>query len=362
MPLGAVLADLTADGRRQYLYATTAPTGSARLVAADLDGRELWHHDFPAIPGTAPIWNTGGLILWQAGYFTDGQRQDVLVNVRRSIMHSDETYVLSGRDGRELWHRDHQLYDRGVGGQPFAIADYDGDGLDDAASLYPNIFYLLKGATGEDLVNVREGPYWGQPVAGDWESTGKPTVFFATERASLTGLYRLNGTMAWLDAQDRSPSSLAAFGDVDGDGQLEAVGVGYADGVRCYDTAGGKVKWRLPTPVARNPVGSASADLNGDGRDEVIFVTDRTLWCLGTIPAKAEPVLQEAAPSLRSEPALSVTKGQALSLSKGVLLWQIELPARLGPPAIADVDGTGQPSVLLVGSDGYVYCVKERSL
>lgn len=330
-PAGPVLADIEGDGLRQYVYATASPTGSGRLAVADLEGKELWHHDFPAIPGTVPIWNTGGVILWQVGYFTDPKRQDVLVNVRRSIMHSDETYLLSGRDGRELWHRDHQPYDRGVGGQPFAIADYDGDGLEDAASLYPDILYLLKGTTGEDLITVKQGPYWGAPVAGDWESTGKPTVFFATERASLTALYRLNGSLAWLDAQDKSPSSLAAFGDFDGDSQLEAIGVGYPNGIRCYDTATGRVKWRLASPLPGNPVGGASGDLNGDGRDEAIFVTGKTLWCTGA----------------------------AATGDEGIVLWRVELPPdRLGPPAIADVDGSGKPSILVVGNDGYVYCLR----
>ena len=222
--LGPVLADLTGDGRRQCLYATAAPDGGARLVAEELDGREAWHHDFPRFPGDAPVWNIGGLILWQAGFFTDPARQDVIVTLRRSIMHSDETYLLSGRDGHEIWHRDHQLYDRGAGGQPFAIADYDADGLDEACSLYPDLFYILEGADGQDYLTPKQGPYWGQPIAGDWESTGRPTVFFATERASLTGLYRINGSLAWLDAQDKRPSSLAAFGDLDGDGQLEAIG------------------------------------------------------------------------------------------------------------------------------------------
>jgi len=327
---GPVLADLSGDGRRQCLYATAAPDGSARLVAEELDGRPVWYHDFPRFPGGAPIWNIGGLILWQVGHFTDPARQDVIVTLRRSIMHSDETHLLSGRDGQEIWHRDHQLYDRGAGGQPFAIADYDADGLDEACSLYPDLFYILEGTDGKDHLTPKQGPYWGQPIAGDWESTGKPTVFFATERASLTALYRINGTLAWLNAQDKSPSSLAAFGDFDGDGQLEAIGVGYPDGIRCYATATGKVKWSLPAPVAGNPAGSASGDLNGDGRDEAIFVTDKTIWCLGTGGRQ----------------------------DQGAVLWQVELPAKLGPPTLADPDGAGRPAVLVAASDGFVYCVR----
>jgi hypothetical protein len=41
--------------------------------------------------------------------------------------------------------------------------------------------------------------------------------------------------------------------------------------------------------------------------------------------------------------------------------WTLDLPTSVGPPAIADVGGNGQASVLLVGADGYVYCVEGGS-
>ena len=178
---GPVVADLAGDGRRQLLIATASPDGCARFQADDLSGQALWHHDFPDIPGTAPVWNTGGIILWQTGHFSDQRQQDVLVTIRRSMMHSEETALLSGKDGRELWHRNRQISQRGVGGTPFAVADYDGDGLDDLASLHPSILYLLKGSTGVDLLakdaTWKEVPaqpvYWGQPIAGDFRARAR---------------------------------------------------------------------------------------------------------------------------------------------------------------------------------------------
>jgi len=149
---GPVVADLAGNGRRQLLTATASPSGSARFLASDLTGRELWHHDFERVPGTPPVWNMGGIILWQAGHFTDRRRQDVLVTIRRSMMHSEETLLLSGRDGHELWRRNRQISQRGVGGTPFALADFDGDGLEDAVSLNPSILYILKGANGRDIL------------------------------------------------------------------------------------------------------------------------------------------------------------------------------------------------------------------
>jgi len=352
---GPVLGDLAGDGNRQLLYATASPSGCARLVAADLDCRELWHHDFSQLPGAAPVWNTGGIILWQTGRFTHPARQDVLVTIRRSMMHSEETLLLSGVDGRAIWHRDRQLtnrgpdgelWSRGVGGTPFAIADFDSDGLDDAASMHPSLFYVLKGSTGADLVAMEARwdaipthlVFFCQPIAGDWLREGTPSILVAGASGALTAVLRPDGALAWWDALQSGPRCLPASGDFCGDGLPAIIGIGYWVGddperqeIRCYAAATGEIRWRMPLPAAGIPTGTASADVNGDGRDEALFVIDRTLYCVGT---------------------------DADAAGAGCLLWQIELPARLGPPALADTAGDGRLSILLTGEDGYVYCVE----
>ncbi len=333
--IGPVAADLLGDAHRQLIYANDSPGGCSRIIAADLAGRELWHHDFTNIPGGPLIWNVGATVLWQVGRFTGRRGQDVLVTNRRSMMHSEETVLLSGKDGSELWRRDREISSRGVGGIPFAIADYDGDGCEDAASFHPSIFYMLKGDSGKDIKamdttweKVPAKPvYWGMPIAGCFEGATQPGIFFAGR--SMTGLVRVDGSLAWWDALDKSPSCLPAFGDFSGNGHIEALGIGYEDGIRCYEAATGKIRWRLPAPESATPQGTASADLNGDGRDEALVAIDRTLYCLGE-----------------------------KSDGKGSLLWKISLPARIGQPSIADVDNTGTASILVVGADGYVYCVQ----
>ena len=341
--LGPVAANLLGQGCWHILYAASAPGGEARLVAADLAGRTLWHHDFPAIPGEAPIWNVGGIILWQAGHFTHPGRQDVLVTVRRSMMHSDETYLLSGLDGKVLWHRPRQIAQRSCGGQPFAIADFDGDGLDDAASFYTHIRYILRGLDGRDLLaaeNTWPGlpltpVYWGQPIAGTFDNSGKPSLLFTTTNRQMVGRVRADGSLAWSDAYDQAANGFPALGDFAGDGRTEAIWMGFPDGVRCYDVATGKRKWTLPLGADRGWTGGQgiSGDLNGDGRDEALFTVDHTLFCLGTA---------------------SEGKG-------GKLLWTLDLPAAVSTPILADCDGTKTGtdlSILLMGADGYLYCVR----
>ncbi len=333
---GPVIADLLGDGRRQIVLATSAPSGCARLAAQTLNGRELWHHDFPDIPGEPPIWNTGGILLWQAGQFTERGRRDVLVTIRRSMMHSEETLLLSGRDGRELWRRARQISQRGVGGAPFAVADFDEDDLDDATSLNPSILYALKGTSGRDILaqdaswpEVPARPvYWGVPFAGDFLGSGRTAIFFGGR--SMTGVVRVDGSLVWWDALDNAAQGPHAFGDFNGDGRLEAIALGYADGARCYDTATGKVLWRLPLDSPGGASGSASVDLDSDGRDEALFVFGNSLVCVGT----------------------------ALDGKHGEVRWRLELPGRVGPPSIMALDGDGSLTISVAGADGFVYGIQ----
>jgi outer membrane protein assembly factor BamB len=334
--LGPVVADLRGDGGRQLLYSTAAPSGCARFAAMELDGKECWTHDFAEIPGTPPVWNSGGIVLWQAGHFTDPVRQEVLVTVRRSMMHSEETLLLNGSDGRVLWRvarENTDMHSRGVGGTPFAVADFDGDGLDDAASFYPSLFYVLKGTSGANLLlmnaawdAVPEKPiYWGSAVAGAFESGRKPGAFMAG--GDMTALVRGDGTLAWWDALHQSPTQFA-FGYFNGDGKTEAMGFGYPDGIRCYDPADGRVQWSMLLPTGCAPTGTASADLNGDGRDEALLTSASMLYCFG---ASAE--------------------GTA-----GAMLWSILLPAALGPPTVAELEEV--TVILCAAQDGFVYCLR----
>jgi outer membrane protein assembly factor BamB len=172
--------------------------------------------------------------------------------------------------------------------------------------------------------------YWGIPITGSFEAEGSPSVFLATDRASMTGLVRPDGELLWWDALDKSPKQLPAVGDFDGDGAIEVIGIAYEDGIRCYNAASGEVKWRLAVPSTEVPSGVASADINGDGRDEAIFVIGKTIFCVGDTG----------------------------SGTGGEYLWQVELPVPVGPPSIAIVDGDKRLSILLLGEDGYVYCVQ----
>jgi len=253
--------------------------------------------------------------------------------------------LLSGDDGNVIWTRNKQISKRCVGGNSFAVADYDGDGLDDVASLWPSIFYLMKGTTGEDLIAMDtrwkqvydKEVYFGQAVAGDFLNDGKNSIFFSGRL--MTGVIKTDGTLVWFDALDKSAPHLPSFGDFDGDGKIEMIGVGFDDGIRCYDLASGKINWTMPSPLegkgfgmhSENPVsGAVAADIDSDGRDEALITMQNTLHCLAT----------------------------SRTSSDGEIRWSKVFTTQIGPPTIAQLEKQGEAIILVVGRDGIVYCLR----
>jgi outer membrane protein assembly factor BamB len=71
-----------------------------------------------------------------------------------------------------------------------------------------------------------------------------------------------------------------------------------------------------------------SANLDGDGRTEVLFgCDDGKLHALGERDGKPR------------------------------LLWSVALGRRVGEPILADLDGDGRPEVLVAAEDGRLYCL-----
>ncbi|WP_165228930.1 FG-GAP repeat domain-containing protein [Aquisphaera insulae] len=350
---GVVLADLVGDGTLATVAATTAPDGHARLVAHGPTGRLLWAADFDDLAGAPPEWNLGGLTLWFAGRFTDPRRCDVLVNIRRSTMHSDEAFLLDGRDGRRIWRRvqggNAGGNQRACGGSWMAVYDHDGDGRDDALCLYPDVVSVFDGPSGKLLLDRHTNhdvfkntwSMYAVPSVADFLRRGRPQVVyganatvFAMLAADASPLWQHGPTPGWPDV---SPG----IGDLDGDGAIELLSVGHrrpsgaGQEVRCFDAATGTVEWTLPltgldpSDEASAPMVPATADIDGDGRDEAVLAVGKCLLAVGTS-----------------------SDGKA-----GVIRWARSFPDQLGPPAIADTLGTGAAEVVVVCGDGNVYGV-----
>ncbi len=353
---GLLLTDLAGDGTLSTLAATRAPEGHARLVALAPDGRERWQRDFPAFPGAPPEWNIGGLTMWFAGRFRDARRNDVLVSLRRSTMHSDESVLLDGRTGAEVWKRTEGVLAgslrRGYGGAWTAVYDHDGNGLDDAATLYPDGVFVVEGATGRPLLDLDTNrklfpdvwSFYATPVAGDFLGNGGRQLLYAGNHYML-GLLDRGGRVQWSDRPfSGSPPVLPGVGDVDGDGRLELLFPGWARErgateaeLRCLDAATGRVEWRLSMPGgAFGPLGElrqpaplspSVADLDGDGREECLVPVANSLYAFAGAPG-----------------------GKA-----GEMKWQLKLPATIGPVAVVEAGGRGGIQLVVACADGYVY-------
>jgi len=323
-------ADLNGDGKCEVPVIGESPTGRARVTALDGDGKPLWHVDFDEMHGQRYIFRMGGVTHLFVGRLTDPERWDVYVSLMRSIMHSDVGLALRGADGEVLWRQD-KAQNMGYGGSGLAFADTDGDELDEIFCGYPICYWKADGQTGELAFFRNPGdvlpgwPAYAVPIIADFNLDGKPDAFFPSQY--VWGLLTLDGEKIWNLEEGDLPrgSVLPGMGDVDGDGKTE-VGAPFADGFRCYDAATGEHKWTVEVP--KGPyAGTFAADLDSDGRDEFFLAAGDRVVALGA--------------------------GEGA----GEILWEVELPGRVGEPSFADVDGDGLGEILVTCADGNLYCL-----
>jgi outer membrane protein assembly factor BamB len=171
-------------------------------------------------------------------------------------------------------------------------------------------------------------------LVADLLDKGEPQVLYSHE--FVTALLTGKGERIWKFDHPHPGGWLnqAGWGDVDGDGHAELFFPGAAGEkgreFQCRNAATGALKWRLPIPD-QQPTFPAVADINGDGRDECIFSMGKTVYAVGAAQAATE------------------------NASTGRILWTLDLPARAGPVAIADVEGNGAARIVVPCEDGNVY-------
>ncbi|MCC6492723.1 MAG: hypothetical protein IT424_06860 [Pirellulales bacterium] len=357
---GVVLADVNGDGDLETLYATQGDAGQARLVAASPDGEPLWQADFD-VTGGRRVFNEPGLILWRTGRFTSADHEDVLVQIMRGIGGTGEFHMLSGLTGETLWTRDYGNdpgtfgIQRGAGEAHMPVYDWDGDGLDEFVNFNPDMFYVVDGDGGPNLVQKPvsgmfaggQNPLYGQPIVADFRNNGTDSILFAGSYAQL-GLTDRNGVQVWSTpfVYDNTPGFIQGVGDVDGDGDLDLLSPGHpiapatytASRFHAYDAATGGLLWSVALPgrpfapvggaFADTPTLSVSGDIDGDGRVESLFAIGDTLYAVGADPGG----------------------------TSGRIEWSYRPDGGLlGSPVIADGNGDGRAEIIVVSTSGYVY-------
>ncbi len=347
--VGPLAADLVGDGGAEVVAASQDHSGRALLVAYRHDGSALWRKHFDQTPGALPVWNAGALTFWWPGSFRSPNQTDLLVQTRRGLMHSDIGELVDGRTGATLWrHEKAVLRDQfswGYAGIPPAVADLDGDGLDEIISLYPVCFWIADGRTGDllrgiNLADRKRLPAWaayGEPMVHRFSGKGVPEILL--DSPYILALLDTNGTPIWhgLGRADypttanegnsgETTSTKHALVDFAGDGKFQLVSAGYGDGVRVIDPKTGKILWSLPAPA---PTCSRVVAVDIDGRkgDELLYAVGSDL--------------------------IAITG----DLSGGKILWKWKGPATLSMPAVADLEGDGKAAIIVCAADGTVCCL-----
>jgi len=294
--LGIVGGDIDGDGMAEALAIRPAASGEAELVAYRADGSEAWSHVVEGYGARAPVWNEGGVTRWAVGHFLDPERLDVLVAVRRSIMHSDETWLIRADTRETVWQRDilevrppwsdsDWRHTRGYGGGPMAFADLGADGLDDIAMCYPAEYSVVDGATGDQMHVLDAGPLAG--TDGYWAPSGEPMAFPLPGEPLVGVLWRSPGILIamahgdrprvlWRTEPEDGANGGAALADAEGTGEMAIGAAGFSDGFRCYAAATGELLWRRGG--SSSPVSNALAlDVDGDGRYEFVWAEGATI-------------------------------------------------------------------------------------
>ncbi len=338
---GVVASDIDGDGRDEIVCSHRTQDGDGTLRVLRRDGSVLWEHAFERVPVGGL---EAGVDLWSVGRFTNRKGHDIWVTLHRTSKGSNESCVLSGQDGRELWNIKTIQADTGGGGKvsrPFGqawpfIADVNGDGLDEIGMCPYEIYSVTRGGDGQHVI----GPLWFinkkyfgrwlayfSPTLVDLDADAKPDVFLNTASCTAGGVaaIALDGTPKYVHWHDNPTGcgSYQAVADVDGDGRVE-IGASHIDGrFRCYRGSDGEVRWeqKLPPGGCSHVV---AADIDGDGTGEFVFVgPDNTLYAL---------------------------RGK-MDAPGGRVAWKLPL-GTTGTPIIADVNGDATAEILLVGGDG----------
>lgn len=351
-----LMANVTGDERLEVISVTTGEDGQAVVEALSRSGERLWASPFP-VPGRAPTQEAAGITNWTAGNFRSQVHQDVLVHYR--VTDSGQSVrLLDGATGTPVWQRDVAKMEGDLatgcrarsGGRHGPAFDWDGDGLDEYLDLPASAMAVYDGPDGGDLLSEWTSEFCPNPLplfqqfderlvltaAVEIQPGGGRQVLYGKNPTTLA-LLALDGQTVWNTPlyDGMSMTSLQGLGDVNGDGTVDVVAVGRCDSngtnATAYAGDSGDTLWNLTylADCENRPTSVATGDINGDGRDEALFVSANILYAIGET-----------------------------SVGTPAVLWTAEIDPEFQNPQgqvqIADVLGNGRPQILVSVEDGFL--------
>jgi outer membrane protein assembly factor BamB len=231
----------------------------------------------------------------------------------------------------------------------FAVADFDGDGVDDIASNFNTAKgRIVSGLDGGTIAEPSGSPkfrdlvyvdYNGSPVIFDANGDGFPEILDAEDNAHMmmlrVSMARRQSSILWSREQvvlDDERWSMPGIAPVPNSAPM--IGVGTIRGVLLgIDSSGGGVRWEttLTDPgwtFGTNAISSVVAvDIDGVNGPEFIAGTESGRLF-------------------------------AVRATTGTILWSLDLGEAIGDPVVADVDGDGSSEILVPCADGYLYAIE----
>lgn len=227
------------------------------------------------------------------------------------------------------------------------------------------------------------GTLWYQSaVLDDIDGDGITEVVMGNTAGRVVAYNADNGRRQWSFAAGETVSGTAAIGDITGDGKPEVVFGSNDNRVYALNGSSGQRLWAFTTrgDVTGSP---ALVDVNGDGKTDVVVGSgDKSLYAIDGPTGKKIWSLLLGALVAYSSPAITDLDGDgdldavigtsydkvndyyplivAVDLARGAQIWNFTSPAQYdsfyGTPAVGDVDGNGQPEVVLSDS-GSLYAL-----
>jgi outer membrane protein assembly factor BamB len=340
---GAAVADVDGDGKLEIAFATYFGDSAVHVLKGE-DGSELWRHQGGGASGD-------GECLDASLRFTDLDGDGDLELVV-PVSNSSHVLAFDAATSARLW-----TYEAGHGeciDTPPVIVDADGDGARRViVGTFKGRLHLFDGRTGRGIamIKVAPGAVQSAPYVADLDGDGR-LDFVAT---NFNGDHRVHAVSGRLDDATRAvtrrdgmvvvdePVELwhvqtggddyhgCSSGDLDGGGAVELVVTGYDGKVRCIEPRTGRERW-VVAPGDRYIMSPAVlADVDGDGRPEVIVASERLTAIRGD-----GTILY----------SIDLGLGGMSVVSRGV--------------AVADLDGDGAPDLAFTTGGGELRVARGR--